>query len=507
MSEVPSGRSIRRYTATTARRHGGASVGALLVDVYTVVVTTAVGVGVAIGVVDALRDLLPPDAGPAATGPTVSLPTLGALLAVALAGSVLSLAGRLGPVGVGGAEATWWLTLPVARRSLLRPTATRLPLLAGAVGTLALPLLDLAMLEAGLPSAARVLAVAAVGGLGAAAIVLGAGVGQTLGAVRRRLALAGDVLVAAVPLLALAAGPTGLRLDAVPVPGPVAVLALLTVVVAAAVLLDRRVDRIPARDLRESGSVASQAVGAIVSLDSRELGRALIDGGATRRRRRSARLRPVRSAAGALVAADALLLARSGRHVAQMVAAACVPAVVLAVPRLAEPVILLPALLVAGYVATLATGEGARRAEMAPAVDRLLPIGARRVRRLRMVVPFAAMALWSVAAFAPLASLGDDVAAWSALGVLAAPVWAGAAVRAAYRPAPDWGGPLVSTPAGALPIGAAAVLSRGPDVVVLGLVPVLIAVALGTVLPGLLVAQAVVSAVVVAVCGHLPDAD
>ncbi len=501
---VPSGRAVRRYTAATARRRGGASIGSLLVDVYTVLLTTAIGVAVAIGTVDAVRGALPPV--PAARGPQVSLPTLGVLLAVALAGGVLSLAGRLGPVGVGGAEATWWLTLPVGRRSLLRPAAVRLPLLAGALGAVALPLLDLAVLPTGLPSGGRVLAMVAAGGLGAATIVLAAGVGQTLGVARRALAVAGDVLVASVPLLALGSAAVGIRLDQTPVPGPPAVALGLVLAVAAAVALDRRLDRIPARKLRESGSVAGQAVGAIVSLDSRELGRALTGGGTVRRRRPSRRLR-VRSAGAALVVADALLLVRSGRHLSQLAVAACVPAVVLAVPRLQEPIILLPALLVAGYVATLATAEGARRAEMAPAIDRLLPLGAGRVRWLRMVVPLVAMALWSVPAFAPLVLLGADLAGWIALGILAAPVWAGPAVRAAARPAPDWGGPLVATPAGAVPIGAAAVLSRGPDVVVLGLVPVLVAVALGTVVPGLLLAQAVVSAVVVAVCGYLPAAD
>jgi hypothetical protein len=314
------------------------------------------------------------------------------------------------------------------------------------------------------------------------------------------------VLVALVPVLALLAAVGGVRLPAAPTPGTTLLVGLLVVVVAAALLLDTRLARIPARDLRESGSVASQAVGAVVSLDSRELGRALTEGGAPRRRRRrSSRLRRVRSAGGALVAADALLLARSWRHLAQLLGAASVPAVVLAVPRLQTPVVLLPALLAAGYVAMLATAEGARRAEMAPVVDRLLPLGARRVRWLRMVVPGVAMAAWSVPAFTPLVLLGADLAGWVGLGLLAAPVWAGAAVRSAYRPAPDWGGPLVSTPAGALPLGAASVLSRGPDVVVLGLVPVLVAVALGTVVPALLVAQVVVSAVVLAVCAHVPD--
>ncbi|GAA2729114.1 DUF6297 family protein [Cellulomonas aerilata] len=503
---VPTGRQVRRYTAARARRRGGASIGSLLVDVYTVLITTAVGVGLAIGLVDGVREVLPPDTGGRAAGPEVSLPTLGALVVLALVGTVVSLAGRLGPVGVGGAEATWWLTLPVGRRALLRPAAVRLPLAAGAVGAVVLPVLDLAVHEAGRPAPERVLAVAAAGALGAAALVLAAGVGQTFGASRRRIAAAGDVLVALAPALAVGAAVTGVSLPPAPTPDAGVLAGLGVVVVAASVALDRRLDRIPARALRESGSVAGQAVGAVVSLDSRELGRALGEGIPARRRRRSARLRPVRSAAAALVTADALLLLRSGRHLAQLAGAACVPAAVLSVPHLRTPVVVLPALLAAGYVATLATAEGARRAEMAPVVDRLLPIGARRVRWLRMVVPGVAIALWSVPAFTPLVLLGAQVPEWVVLGLLAAPVWAGAAVRAAYRPAPDWGGPLVSTPAGALPIGAASVLSRGPDVVVLGLVPVLVAVALGTVVPGVLVAQALVSALVAAVCAHVPDA-
>ncbi|WNB84651.1 hypothetical protein [Cellulomonas sp. ATA003] len=98
---VPTGRAVRRYTAAVARQRGGASVGSLLVDVYSVLITTVIGIGVAVGVVDGVRDALPVDPGAPVTGPEVSLPTLGALLVLGLAGTVLSLAGRLGPVGVG----------------------------------------------------------------------------------------------------------------------------------------------------------------------------------------------------------------------------------------------------------------------------------------------------------------------------------------------------------------------------------------------------------------------
>jgi hypothetical protein len=88
---------------------------------------------------------------------------------------------------------------------------------------------------------------------------------------------------------------------------------------------------------------------------------------------------------------------------------------------------------------------------------------------------------------------------WLALAVASAPVWAAAAVRAAYRSAPDWSGPLVSTPAGALPGGFAAVLARGPDVVVLGLLPVWVAVLVGRTGPVLLGAQLLFSVVAVLV--------
>ena len=74
-----------------------------------------------------------------------------------------------------------------------------------------------------------------------------------------------------------------------------------------------------------------------------------------------------------------------------------------------------------------------------------------------------------------------------------------AAVRAAYRPAPDWNKPLVSTPMGALPTGVLGVVARGPDLVVLCLVPTWIAILLRSATPALLVVQLALSAVAVLV--------
>lgn len=496
LSSPPSGRSIRRYTAAAANQRSGASIGQLLNDVYYAAISMAIGIGMALGIAGTLREALPkPPAGGVDAG--LSLPSLVTVMVVGLAGILLSLAGRLGPVGAGGAEAAWWLPLPVDRRGLLRPASRRLPLLAAAAGAVVVALFDTGLLAADDP--ARVVRAALGAALGAAVVVLAAGVGQTLLATRRATALVGDLVLAAAPLLALAGALAGWTLDVLPV-APAWLLGVLAVVAALlAWTLDRRLDRIPTRSLRESGSVANHAVGAVVSLDSRELGRALTDGAARTRRHRSVRFRGVSGAPAALVVADVMVLLRSTRHLVQIAVAALVPVLVALVPQLAGPVGFLIAVLLGGYVAMTATGEGARRAEMAPVLDRLLPLPAGQVRRWRMVVPGVVMLLWSTVTFGAVGVWAGDLPTWLALGIASVPVWAGAAIRSAYRPAPDWAGPLVSTPMGALPTGVASVLSRGPDVVILGMIPVAIAILLGSVLPVLLMVQMVLSVIVVAV--------
>lgn len=496
LTPVPGARSIRRYTARVARRRSGAGIGEVLGDVYYAVVMTAIGLGVALGLAGQLRTALPhvPDQ---ALRSGISLPTVVAVVAFVVAGVVLSLSARLGPVGAGGAESTWWLGTPVDRRGLLRPASLRMPVAAGLIGGAVLALLDGGLLaDHGL---GHVLRLGACAALVCAALALLAGHLQSRGVPRRATALAGDAVIAVAPVLALVAALAGWRVAALP-DVPWWVLVVLAVVVGGAwAWLDARLGRIRGRDLRESGSVASQAAGALVSMDSRELGRALSDSAARPRRRRARRMRLVRGPVSAVVVADVTVLLRSPRHVVQLVVSALVPVVVVITPQLAGVLGVILAVLVSGYVAMLATGEGARRAEMAPIVDRLLPMSAQAVRRARLIVPGAAMLLWSAAAFAAVGRWEGDVGPWLLLGVVSAPVWAGAALRAAYRPSPNWEGPLVATPMGALPGGVAAVLARGPDVAVLGMVPVVLSVALGTVLPVVVAVQAGVSAIALAV--------
>lgn len=497
---LPSGRALRRWVVATGNRHGGdGGLGQVLGDLYYAAVTGVIGIALALGSAQSLRSVLqPPSPDGVADGPGVASAV--PWLLVAGLGLVVSLAGRLGPVGVGGAEATWLLGAPVDRRGLLRPTARRFPLLAGVVAALVVGILDAGI--AADRDAGHVLRTAVAGALAAVLVVLVAGLAQSAQVSRRRVALAGDLLLGAVPLVALGVTLAGGRLPTVIAVPPLVLAALAAAVVAASLLLDGRLGALGARTLRESGSVAAQAAGALVSLDSRELGRALTDATSPARRRRSRRFRRVRGPAAAVLVADGMVLTRSARHLVQLVVAAAVPVAVARTPELAGPGTFVLVVLVVGYVAMSATGEAARRAEMQPAVDRLLPLADRAVRRLHMVVPGAAMLAWSLAAYAAVGAWwGGGLGGWLLLGALAAPVWAAAAVRAAFRPAPNWGGPLVSSPMGALPGGVAGVVARGPDVAFLGHVPVVVALVTGATPPVLLVVQAAVSAICVAVAG------
>lgn len=494
VGDVPAARSIRRFTAAAGRTRAGASLGELLGNLYYAVISFAISGGVAVGVAQALHTSLPP--APDVAPSSLSLPTLAALVLLAAVGVLVSLAGRLGPVGAGGAEAAWWLGLPVERRGLLRPAVRRVALVGAVAGAVVVALLDAALLGDGPGVVARS---TVAGGLVAAVVVLAAGVAQSLGLARRRVALLGDLLLAGVGLLAVALGAAGAHLAALPTPSwPVAAGAVL-VVGALAWFLDRRLGAIPASSLREGGSVASQAVGAVVSLDSRELGRALSVGTAAPARRRRSRLRLARGPVSALLAADVALLRRSPRHVVQIVLAALVPVLATVVPQLSGVAGVLLTVLAGGSIAASATAEGARYGEMVPVLDRVLPLAAKTTRRLRMVVPAAVMLVWSLVVFAALGRWAGSTAGWLALAIAATPVWAAAAVRAAYRPAPDWNKPLVSTPMGALPTGVLGVVARGPDLVVLCLVPTWIAILLRSTTPGLLVVQLALSAVAVLV--------
>ena len=116
--------------------------------------------------------------------------------------------------------------------------------------------------------------------------------------------------------------------------------------------------------------------------------------------------------------------------------------------------------------------------------------------------------VWAAVALAALGAVGIWAGApldWVLLGLAAVPVWAAAAVRAAYRPAPSWDKPLVATPAGALPTGVLQVVARGPDLIAFCLLPLWIAIGLHTVTTVMVTAQVVLSTVAVLIGSSVHD--
>ncbi|MEE6272960.1 DUF6297 family protein [Georgenia sp. MJ206] len=497
---------MRRWTRRFERARVTTSAAEVLGDVYTVVLTLAV-TGAIIAAAAARFG-----AGAAMTTHEVPVANLApqwvaVLAAVAALAATAGLLARLGPVSLSGPESAWWLPLPGDRRSLLVPAALRWPAVCALAGLLGGAVLALVLAPA--PGAGPVLAMAALGA-GAGAATAGAlAVGQTLPRWRRVRATVADTALALVPVAAVVltlvpTTPPGLP----PLAAPLAAACAAGAALAAWARL-RRLPLVPDAELRERGAVTGQLHGAALSMDTRELGRALSQVATPSRRRRSARLAWLRGRGGrrrpglALATADALLLARSGRHVVQLAVGACLPLAALLVPEPA-PLAVVLCVTAGAWIAALATAEGARWAEMAPALDALLPLSERAVRRWRLAVPVAAMLAWSFAVFAVVAWRYGDLGGWLALGALSAPVWAAGVVRSAYRASPDWSGPLIVTPMGAFPPGMATFASIGPDVAILGAAPVAVALLVGEVAPALLVAQVLVSALALGIAARPP---
>jgi hypothetical protein len=213
-------------------------------------------------------------------------------------------------------------------------------------------------------------------------------------------------------------------------------------------------------------------------MDTRDLGRALAR--APRRApSRPRRFRRVRSPEQAVAVADLVLLSRSPWQLGQLVVATAVPVLAIRTEGLDR----LPAagavgLLLGWLAAAVAVGHPARQAQAAPALDRLLPLSPGRLVAARCAAPAVVLTVVCGCGGLLLAQGSGHVLAWTALALGAVPAWTAAALRGAYRPEPDWAGPVVSSPMGALPAGVGATLVQGPDVGLLGSLPVLAALLL-----------------------------
>jgi hypothetical protein len=484
------GAAVRRWTRSATAARARTTLGERLSDAWGGLVTAGIGVAVAGGSLASLRERIAL-AGAPVTGTTLPASLTSAALALlALAGVVVVLA-RLGPVSATPAAAAWWLPLPADRRSLLRGELVRLTVAGVAVAVLlALPLVFGA---AAAPTAASVL-----GGLGGAVALAVAAVGGTAllqtrhrgrGVAGSAGAVAGAAAVVpavAATLAAAGGGPVG-----VPVAGTPPGWALAVVAVAAAALLiqaDRGLGRLDAGRLLAGGATARYAGGSLLSLDTRQLGRALA--GRDRPPRRGRRFHRVRRPWQAVVAADLAVLARGRWQLGQLAVAAAIPVVVARTEGLGAlpPAVWAGCLLGWGLAAT-AAGRAAREAHGVPELDRLFALSAAAVVRSRAVVPLVATALVCTLSGLLLGVGTGLLGSWALFGLAVAPAWAAAALRGALRPDPDWSGPAVSTPMGVLPAGVGATLVQGVDVGVVGSLPLLAALVTGGPTPLLVAVQ------------------
>lgn len=499
----PTGRELRRLTRAATEFHTGGNVMDLISEVYSVLLSVVISLAVAVGAVQGLNAEFTP--GPQRT--SVDPTWLALVAALMLVGGLVGLAGRLGPIGMGGGQAAWWLPAPVDRRTLLQPRARVIALLGAAVGAAGgLLIAFLATREPG-PALAWVVGIFTLIGV---VIVLSVAAGQVrLGNNRaRRLRasiLIGDVLIALAPVLGLVVVVT--QPPAITLPAGAVGIGLVAVLAATAGVLlwrvDTGLDELAGRELRARGAVSAYAAGAVTSMDTRELGRALTVSTAVDQRRGSVAMRWVRGPVSAIVTGDALVLARTPRHAIQIVAAGAFA--LLAVLAGWTTGVNLVVLLMGAYVAAMATAEGARRAEMAPVLDRHFPYDARDVRRVRVILPTLVMVVWCAVVFGVWGAMHGDAPGWILMGVVCAPTFGAGVIRAAYRKQPDWTKPLVTGPMGPVPPGVLGAFARGPDLVVFCLIPLIIAViALGPT-PLLMTVQLLTSALAVVIATYVGD--
>ncbi|MGC5167987.1 DUF6297 family protein [Luteimicrobium sp. DT211] len=468
-----SGRRLRLLTARTTAAHSPRSPEPLT-DVLFAAISCLLTVGLVSAVVRGLRQAVSPGAD--GTWGAGLLQGLG-LVALVLAGASLAL--RLGPVVTTTAQLTWWFPTPVERRGLLATPAWR-ALAIGIVGGAAGAAGVAAVVGA---STGPLVATGALGAAGGLLVVAGAGLIQGTGSAPRAT-LALDIALAALPVVAAMLGTLGGH-DEAWSPTFVVTWALGALGVVGACLWAGRIGRLGVPELRRTAAATTRAWSSLLSMDARGLASAVELTPGRARRRRSRRLRVVRGPASALVTADAALLLAGPAPLARLVGIAGLAVVAEHTGALGRGAGLYAVLALTGYAAAHVAAAGARVADERPALERLLPMGARAARGVKAVVPaVSAVVALAVAAAREPGLLPTALVAGLALGA--------AAVRAAYRKPPNWSAPLLASPAGGIPAGYVAHVLTGPDCALLGTLPLLGAAATGPT-PAWLGAQVVVA--------------
>lgn len=401
-----------------------------------------------------------------------------ALVVIVLAGCRL-----FGPVFVTPAVGSWLVTAPVDRALLLRP---RLAMALGIAAVVGLPSAGAALLG-GFDAAATVwltaltalLAVAAAAFAAASQAASGHGLlgpdtrttdrprNPSGSAWTRTLTwvLAGTLWIALV-VLATGRGPL------LPAPSGGAWIALVAAaLVAGAVTLPaaRSLPRLRRRDISPGGILAPNLSGALAMLDLALFYDVLL----AHQARSRGSVRPLRggpAGMASLVWVDVARLRRAPGSVVVLVGAIVLPYVA-TTAGLGRATVLVAAL--AGFLAGLPLLSGLRVLSRTPGMSRNLPWSGSGTRRTALVVPGLLLTAYGLACWPAVSDEPLGTAIW--VGVATGLAALASAVRWVTGRPPDYGRPLVSTPAGGVPTNLYGSAFRGFDILLLTTAPLLLA--------------------------------
>ncbi|GAA0509212.1 hypothetical protein Ade02nite_62730 [Paractinoplanes deccanensis] len=379
---------------------------------------------------------------------------------------------RFGPLALSRPAASWLLTAPVSRRSLLIPSLR----IAGAVAAVLGALAGIAIVGHTAPRPVALPLLTAGGALLGLVLLLIAAAAQAGG----RWGTAVDALMS----LLFAAGFAGLVADTT-LDQPVAVTAwppaqtlvplvagVAVVVLVVLALVVRGLARTPSDHILDASRTAGTLFDAAFGIEPSFLTDMI-----ERRYWAARRLRSVTlpSRLPVLVAQDLLLTLRRRRRLLWLVFGAAFPLLLGNAPAWILGAAVLLGALIAGMTAT-----GNVRTDAGNAVLlRLLGLSSRQAVLQRLWIPGVLAALWSAAALTALDVLGDLPAGpWWALGLALGPVGAAAAVHRARAGFVRNDLLPLDTPMGTLSTGPLVNAVIGPDMLLLGL-PALVEIAQG----------------------------
>jgi hypothetical protein len=419
-----------------------------------------------------------------------------ALIVLAFASSIAA-ARAAGPVMVPAADAAWLLLSPLDRRGVLGRTV-RVLLLIAVVAGMALGLGLLAVLGAPDQLAWRLVGAMVLGvsaSLGTLAMAVLAQVSQTW---------SGWLTATLVVLLAvavLAASGTARSVLTAVAGAPLSVVAAVAVgsTMAASLLVRRAwatLDRIPTRIILATSTRAGHMATAAVALDPGALTWIAEDNHWRARKLRS-KAWPSLPAPFALAWQDWRRAARRPGRLAAVFAATALPAVLAQAGNAgaAGVSVLAGALWVAA-----ANTSGARRDGDNPSLMRLMGVGPRAAMAARALLPTLLCGSWTAAALAGLTMVGGlPAGAWWLFGPLISPAVAAAGLRMARRRPVDHSMPVIDTAGGPIPTGPLIWALTGPDLALIGCLPLIAALTTRPAgLAELLGAQAVLGVAVLA---------